>query len=118
LVVVDTPKLSINNKNGEQINVTAELGTVDKNSHIMNFHGAVRAQGDRQFGLLTTEWLQFDPKEGILYTDQQFYLRNKMSELKGTGLTIFHKRKQMQVLQKVEMKFIGGAPTLTGEWGS
>jgi LPS export ABC transporter protein LptC len=118
LVVVETPRLSIFRAGGEQINITAKRGTVDKDTRIMIFEGSVRAQGDHQFGLLTTEWLQFDPKKGILYTDQRFDLQNRGSQLQGVGLTLFHETKKVHVPMNVEMKFIGGVPALTGEWGT
>jgi LPS export ABC transporter protein LptC len=118
LVIVETPRLSIFHHSGEQINVTAERGTVDKNSRIMSFNGNVRAKGDRQFGLLSTEWLQFDPRKGILYTDQAFSLENRDSQLQGVGMTLFQETRKVHVPQKVRMKFMGGVPTLTGEWDS
>jgi LPS export ABC transporter protein LptC len=118
VVVVDTPSLVVFRLSGEKIKITAKRGTVDKNRRTMNFHGAVRAQGDGQFGLLTAEWLQFNPNKGILFTDQKFYLENKTAQLKGVGLTLFQKIGKFHVHKNVEMKFIGGVPTLHAEWGS
>lgn len=118
LIVVERPRLSMFRLNGEQINVTARQGMVDQVSRIMNFKGSVRAEGDGQFGLLTTEWLQFDPKKGILYTDREFHMQNKGSQLQGIGLTLFQETKKVYVPKKVKMKFIGGVPTLTGEQDS
>jgi LPS export ABC transporter protein LptC len=115
LVVVETPALVVFRLSGEKIKITSKRGTVDKNSRTMNFHGSVRAQGDGQFGLLTAEWLQFNPNKGILFTDQRFYLENKTAQLKGVGLTLFQKIGKFHVHKNVEMKFIGGVPTLSAK---
>ncbi|MBF0445586.1 MAG: LPS export ABC transporter periplasmic protein LptC [Magnetococcales bacterium] len=118
VVIVETPSLVVFRESGEKIKITAKRGTVDKNSRTMNFHGVVRAQGDGQFGLLTTEWLQFNPNKGILFTDQRFYLENKTAQLKGVGLTLFQKIGKFHVHKNVEMKFLSGVPTLPAKWGS
>ncbi|MBF0379756.1 MAG: LPS export ABC transporter periplasmic protein LptC [Magnetococcales bacterium] len=118
VVVVENPALVVFRLSGEKIKITANRGTVDKNSRSMTFHGAVRAQGDGQFGLLTAEWLQYNPGKGILFTDERFYLENKTAQLKGVGLTLFQKIGKFHVHKNVEMKFIGSVPTLSGEWGS
>ncbi|MBF0193790.1 MAG: LPS export ABC transporter periplasmic protein LptC [Magnetococcales bacterium] len=117
-VVVEAPSLVVFRLSGEKIKISAKRGTVDKNSRTMNFHGKVRAQGDGQFGLLTSEWLQFNPNKGILFTDQRFYLENKMAQLKGIGFTLFQKIGKFHVHKNVEMKFSSGVPVLPADWGS
>ncbi|MBF0454611.1 MAG: LPS export ABC transporter periplasmic protein LptC [Magnetococcales bacterium] len=117
-ILVMKPRLSIFRKNGEQVNVTAKQGTVNKQTRMMRFEGSVRAEGDRQFGLLTTEQLQFDPKEGILSTEESFFLKNRSTQLRGVGLKLIQETKTVQVLKRVEMIFFDGVPTLTGEQDS
>lgn len=114
-ILVETPRLTIFREGGEKVQLTARLGAVDKTSRIMKFEGDVVAQGDGPFGRLTTEWLQFDPKRGILYTDQPFVLENRGSRLQGIELQLFQERKMVHVLRDVEMVFYDGLPTMAEE---
>lgn len=106
-IVIDTPKLSVFQGNGEKLEINAIKGALNNSTREMTFRGGVTADSG-PFNHLSTEWLRFNPNQQVLFTDQFFRLDGEHLHLQGIGLTVHQKTRTLKVSKQVKMTFTEG----------
>jgi len=104
ITTVFEPDLTVHREDGESLRMRAMQGEVagETRESPMVFSDQVRVE-DTLGRRLTTEWMKFEPAEGLLSTDRDFQVDGPRFQLFGRGLRIFKDEQRAVVLGRVKL---------------
>ncbi len=82
------------------IELTADMGQIHSGNETIRVMGHVRIE-DQPDNILTTDWMEYDERSGILKTTAPVHIRLDGSTIEGKGLSIDTKQRKLFVSSDV-----------------